>query len=389
MKIYSIVNLVVQKEKILINLDKFHTKEDGSFRFEPKNIDTSLPILSFQKEDATKFPLFNDLNIKINKSDSIDFKAAYISETISSLIPEYTKENTYRLTSLTYELPLNPSLALQIIAVFDNYLTQTKEARFSKKSIKQSIDEHGNLKICLMEFFDDSHYIAMWDEEMGINPLEIRKRKFSDKHPFLQGFINASNIPEIYLPVIDNLKKYYAFCEIEHLTISECLNNTKLNQLISTNKNPYLLLTDLSPSQQLSIVNEIKRDLLKGNSSIPWEKIINRIFEYKIDNLFRPSIGQKAHDGGKYNLNYTEIEFLKHIANNLTLKGNKICISNLNENPAYLKYYAFGCKNNNIFEKELRFLGKYVGLEFEDCDFHKEIVLTQKCSDYLKEKGFT
>ncbi|HAT7869649.1 TPA: Dot/Icm T4SS effector PieB/LirD, partial [Legionella pneumophila] len=69
--------------------------------------------------------------------------------------------------------------------------------------------------------------------------------------------------------------------------------------------------------------------------------------------------------------------------------GNKICISNLNENPAYLKYYAFGCKNNNIFEKELRFLGKYVGLEFEDCDFHKEIVLTQKCSDYLKEKGFT
>lgn len=56
MKIYSIVNLVVQKEKILINLDKFHTKEDGSFRFEPKNIDTSLPILSFQKEDATKFP---------------------------------------------------------------------------------------------------------------------------------------------------------------------------------------------------------------------------------------------------------------------------------------------------------------------------------------------
>ncbi|HEN5621444.1 TPA: hypothetical protein U6329_002522, partial [Legionella pneumophila] len=32
---------------------------------------------------------------------------------------------------------------------------------------------------------------------------------------------------------------------------------------------------------------------------------------------------------------------------------------------------------------------KYVGLEFEDCDFHKEIVLTQKCSDYLKEKGFT
>jgi hypothetical protein len=387
MKNYNIVNLVVHDGRLFINLDKFHMVEDENFKFEPKYIATSLPILSFQKEDATKYPLFDDLNIKIIKSDPIEFKAADISETISSLT-EYTKENAYRLTSVTYELPLEPSLALNIIAVFDNYLTQTKEARFSKNSIKQNIDEHGNLKTSLMEFFHDSFYIAMWDEEMNVNRLEIRKRKFSDRHKFLKGIMNASNIPEIYCPVIDNLKKYYAFCEIEHLTISECLNDTKLNKLISTNKNPYLLLTDLNSSQQLTIVSEIKRDLLKGNSSIPWKNIINRIFEDKIDNLFRSSIGQETYDGDKYNLNRTEIEFLKHLANCLTLKGNKICISNLNENPAYREYYAFGRKYYDIFEKELRFIGKYVELEFEVCDFHKEIVLTQKCSDYLKEKGF-
>lgn len=388
MRNYNIINLVVQDERLFINLDKFHMVEDEHFKFEPKNIATSLPILSFQKEDAAKYPIFDDLNIKIIKSDSIEFKAAYLSQTISSLIPEYTKEHTYRLTSLTYELPFEPSLALHIIAVFDNYLTQTEGARVSENSIKKSIDEYGNLKTCLMEFFDRPHYISMWDEEAGVNALEIRKRKFSETHPFLKGILNMSNIPEIYRPVIDNLKKYYVFCEIEHLTISECLNNTRLNQLISANKNPYLLLTDLNPSQRLNIVNEIKRDLLKGNSSIPWKNIINRIFEDKIDNLFRSCIGQKAHDGGKYNLHYTEIEFLKHLANCLILKGNKICINNLNENPAYLKYYAFGCKNYNVFEQELRLIGEYIGLEFEYGDFHKEIVLTQKCSDSLKEKGF-
>ncbi|AUH73820.1 hypothetical protein [Legionella sainthelensi] len=388
MKIYTIANLVIQNERLFINLDKIHMVEDESFKFEPKNIATSLPILSFQKEDAAKYPIFDDSNMKIIKSDSIEFKAAYLSKTISSLIPKYNEEHTYRLTSLTYELPLEPTLALHIIAVFDNYLTQTEGARFSENSIKKSIDEYGNLKTCLMKFFEDSIYIAMWDEEAGVNELEIRKREFSHDHPFLERILNVSNIPEIYRPVIDNLKKYYAFCEIEHLTISECLNNTRLNQLISTNKNPYLLLTDLNLSQELNIVNEIKRDLLKGNSSIPWKNIINRIFEDKIDNLFRSSIGQTAYDGGEYNLHYTEIEFLKYLANCLIIKGNKICINNLNENPAYRKFYAFGCKNYDAFEQEMRFIGRYMGLEFEDCDFHKEIVLTQKCSDFLKEKGF-
>lgn len=75
--------------------------------------------------------------MKIIKSDSIEFKAAYLSKTISSLIPKYNEEHTYRLTSLTYELPLEPTLALHIIAVFDNYLTQTEGLVFRKLNQKE------------------------------------------------------------------------------------------------------------------------------------------------------------------------------------------------------------------------------------------------------------
>lgn len=35
----------------------------------------------------------------------------------------------------------------------------------------------------------------------------------------------------------------------------------------------------------------------------------------------------------------------------------------------------------------MRWLGKVIGLEFDACDFHQELIFTQECTEKLLEQG--
>lgn len=388
MEVYKLINLFTRAGKVFINVDQFYpvTEKNNSLKF--KKMLPSLPISSLEAKDAKTFPSFG---MNIIKLDPLVFEAAYVSKGI--LIgddPKYIQPKTYQLISLIYELPTDPFKALYMIAVFDNYLIQTADCHFTQKFVRNNLDESGCLNDYLLNFLDISCYSSEFDNEQ--NFLKQRKNAYDDEHRLLGDLVTRSDIPNTYQLTLEKIKAFYAFCVFTNLSLANCLNNPRFNELISSNKNPYLLLDDhLEKSQHLNIVNEIKKDLLTRNNLDHWNTIIKDIITAKIYQLYSSCLDQKiAYDKNFYNVRYTEIQFLNHMMVNLKIKdGNRLCLSNLNKNPAYLDYYAPGCKNHIIFESELRFLGDYIGLKFEkDCDFHQEIILTSESSTFIEEKGF-
>lgn len=144
----------------------------------------------------------------------------------------------------------------------------------------------------------------------------------------------------------------------------------------------------VSMEDKRATVERIHNKLLDSDTFAKASSLLGHIQNSFVSGLMMSCLGQPAHDGGKYSLNYTEL--------NLFFYGNfKLCEDGRvgfthDNNPYYQKWYAKGQRNHDILKEELLFLSKAEGVELEfdeTCDFHKEIVFSEACSARLIAQG--
>lgn len=96
-------------------------------------------------------------------------------------------------------------------------------------------------------------------------------------------------------------------------------------------------------------------------------------------------LGKLAYNNEKYKMSDSEL-MLIYFAEFYLFPNGRMAIINLDENPAYLDYYAIGKIKHGIFNDELQHLAKHLNVEFEfDGCFHKQkrIMFTIECSEQL------
>lgn len=144
----------------------------------------------------------------------------------------------------------------------------------------------------------------------------------------------------------------------------------------------------VSMEDKRATVERIHNKLLDSDTFAKASSLLGHIQNSFVSGLMMSCLGQPAHDGGKYNLNYTEL--------NLFFYGNfKLCEDGRvgfshDNNPYYQKWYAEGRRNHDVLKDELLFLSQVEGVDLafdETCDFHQEIVFTEACSQRLIAQG--
>jgi hypothetical protein len=393
MQSYSMISHSIIDGKIFITIDKVYNLKDQNGELESINVSvSSLPIIGFKEEDASKLPWLQEIKMI---PDSVLFNGFLYDEELAALMGGDNGKDVFQLKSTCYELPTDPLLALHTIILLDDYVLKTK-CQYKGFNFKKNINNE-NCNVPLEDLFDGSS-----SADFGNGDEDY----FKVKHVFYDKMISIMKDLNNYQPVIGKLKDFYNICKLTDTSLLECINNPKLSKLIWTNNNPYDLVNDLDPVKQSEIINAITDCTLNTTNKwgivaqnaislldldpTDWNKIIQDIFRQKLINLCAPCDGQKAYEGSIFSmklLGHTEVKFIVNCAVNLTLKDGRICLTDLKKNAKYKSTYAVGKELYKDFENELVVLGKYIGLEFEVFNHH-EIILTQDSHDLLERKGF-
>lgn len=123
-----------------------------------------------------------------------------------------------------------------------------------------------------------------------------------------------------------------------------------------------------------------------------FEKLSREFWITKVESLF----GIDAADGGKYNVNYTEVALLMEADFKINESGlmyleyrtSNTEPKSVSEKTAYEMYYAKGMDNHAILEEELRLACQHMGLYFlPNIDFHKGAIFDQASSIKLFNLG--
>jgi hypothetical protein len=277
----------------------------------------------------------------------------------------FTSKNNIKFThsSVVYTLPENPLLALQLLTCLSIYFDQTNAditfSDFSPDDYAPNYHHRESYIFCvllkdILELKNDAYDNTL----KALNSLYIVYKKWvSDKdNNSANGLTKciASNHCHILWPTITSLlieSKQPHFKKINGLLNEACV-------LIHTDRQKEL------NQMLLSINYTAKRALLES------------------------SIGKLAHDQGKYRWKYTEFMLILDKDTQFTVrKDGRMSISNFQTSFGYQLAYAEGQGNHAIIQEEMTHLFNCLGLAFERCDFHEEMVFTVDSSKQLIAKG--
>lgn len=246
------------------------------------------------------------------------------SEYILDIVVDQKSQWKFPKKSIYYQLPTNPKAALNWLGAFVMYLNQ----------------DAGNCCIHFKEYTNDNSDVHFYQGVTEVDCIDDYQNKND---------LNAT-IHNVLIEAILSLKNDDSLdCYAEAMPAIETIYR-KYNDDRAKGKS--IRFTGyVSPIDYLYINNE-----------------------EAIQRLLKEAIDKPAHDGGRYNKRYTEFQFLRSAFFSMTADG-KLSITDLDKNPAYEKYYAPGKKNHEIFEPELRFLAKILGLGFEENDFNESGII--------------
>ncbi|WP_115712895.1 hypothetical protein [Legionella sainthelensi] len=377
----GLFNVVVfsEEDKIKIKIEQVTAvvQENSPAETVEASIKSFQPIDFKGRDDVhsafiTKIPVFLENELAITKLERITFKA------IDGWgLAGETEKNFYR-DAVIYELPSDPNELMNFVRVVNDFARyQCSSAALShNRSIDTVINEE-KMEGGIYRFFDVLCYIDPTAEVY-----------FKQAHRFIFNILNLTDIPAAYQKSIACLKNI-----MEH-SLNACSkkdrfdeNTTLLNFMLSGH-NPYDLLNpSVCKLAKKNLIADLYTTFTKANEKEELSHLFTAMNKQAIKALYRPCIDMQAPDGGQYRFTYTEWHFLRRAEFHMRLDG-RMSIIGLPNNKGYQKFYAEGQRNHEIFEKEMRHLGKIIGLEFaEDCDFHNELIFTEQCTQELKAKG--
>jgi hypothetical protein len=303
--------------------------------------------------------------------------------------------------SSTYVLPTDPALVLDFLSAYQNHITERNfdHVCFHPFSVHSYlINEKSNdnyypnriLPGTLEQYISTGMTGSGWTDETTLKNTGNRNTlNTSDVlKTFVEKILAIAATKPNYKATFDALSKVYqGYTKDTSVSFNECLDIAHRYSFLCDAPYPVSKPSDSNPATEIErFALAVGRKLQNENRTHELNHFIDNFqFNLKVK-LFSSCIGKAAPDEGKYNWSYTEWSVLKHAQFNLRPDG-KLGIT-LADNAGYQEYYAQGRRLNPIMEKEMRYLGSVIGLEFDiTTDFHKELVFTTACSQRLLATG--
>lgn len=273
---------------------------------------------------------------KIWEEATEEEKTFLSSDYVSDVVFDQKSKWNIHKSSIYYQLPTNPAAALNWLGAFVIYLNQdTKNfCTHFKDYTKDSSDNfyQGVTKLECIEKYQTENDVNSTIHKILIEAILSLKNE------------NSSDCYASTMTAIETIYKKYCDDRAKSININ--------------------FIAYINPVSYVQIKNQ-----------------------QAIKELLTTVIDKPAHDGGRYNWRYTEINFLLS-ANFSMTHDDKLSIVALDKNPSYEIHYAPGKRNEHIFEPELFFVAKKLGLEFEKDNFKENgIIFNAESTNKLLKYG--
>jgi len=174
----------------------------------------------------------------------------------------------------------------------------------------------------------------------------------------------------------------------DHLLIAEYLERalTKLYPAYTFLESFKLAYADLSSFSKDVIFRRFQNSM-QAFMDIP-KQVVNAFTDTMKLEFLKPCLKEptKAHDGGYYNLRYTEIQLL--LDADIVMRADGRLSINLTNNKAYQEFYAEGKRNHGgLLKEELAYLGNILDFQLDlDSDYDKELIFTNESTNLLLKR---
>ncbi len=358
-------NLYVSQEKdaIKFRFDTIEYQEAYHYYFHD---DTVRGMLLSHFQYPNNSAVEDSLNRRVEKQG--DFTTKYKGENIKA---------SFGIS--TYQLPVDPVTALDFLLAVARHITYRNfdyisTHAFPVTKLFSAADVHPRvLPGSLEQFLSTGLTSTDWtDVQLPETTLDVLK------YAAERVIALTKDMPN-YAAVNAALNK---ILQCQTPSLKECLSLPYRYAILTNVSFP----ADNSAESMDKFVRTIGNKLASENRMQEMQHLItNHQRSIKIA-MYEPAIGKVAQDGGKFNWNYTEWYLLRDAVFAVRNDGN--VSFKMAGNATYTRYYAPGCQNHNILEKEMRHLGKVIGVEFADnINFHDEIVFDKATSQRLIASG--
>lgn len=322
----------------------------------------------------------------------------------------------FETNSVEFSLPANdPAMILYFLRFMDLMMhTATENDDYSKPYAHVQIGNDSILS-CFDELFVTSKHSDDYSEKDSYNiispaPIVIAdflNRKGTVHQPettttsLLHAFTQIKGAPEYASTqtMLKNVLEKLGDTNIYHSTASlEKITGVNVGELIG----------NTNEARQKEILQQLEESLSNNETYQLASMFLQDLKEKLVLMLYFPALGKRAHDGGTYQLNYTEYSLLMTSEFMLREDGRMSLIPG---GAGYVHYdrgsnthdtfddddndmldeviIDLNPRNNkDILKEEMIFLAKTLGLEFaEGCDFHKEMIFTAESTLKLKAMG--
>jgi hypothetical protein len=136
-----------------------------------------------------------------------------------------------------------------------------------------------------------------------------------------------------------------------------------------------------------NFVLELSKAMTTPHQKEEFYFILNVLNIYTKTTFCKALMGKKAHDGGKYDREYTELNFLRFAE--FSIQENGLMCIDLSTNKVYEGHYAPKTRLHAIFYDEMQYLNQYIPWQMQNVELHadKVIVFTLETTEKLKEMG--
>ncbi len=358
---------------IKIFIDEVHLAENRpTFPTDLEKYSTNIDFYSGQLQSYSIL-----LNI-INSSKSSNHSTGVANQAETSTILFWDKsklgKNLYQQTTLVFELPQIPHLALLLLAyvrcIFINIYCHIEFLDYSieSKLIKGEKEDFPCLPQSINEYF--SHKCS--GRGRGKCLIALMKKIVS--------LSSQSDDYKLTRQAIETLSTQYKengnpFLE----NLSTALQDKGLFNSIGEKTLDDKIPLEIRTRNLLAFA----KGRLRDEQKIELNYIINHINSMVKERIYNKCLGQKAQDGSLYNQSCMERDFLR-AAEFTLLRDGRLSI----EVSTYWEHYVPRKGNADLFQDKIIFFSKIIGLEFDvDTDFKKQIILTPNCSKELKNQG--
>jgi len=385
------------------NVRVYREGDTIQIRFDSLEIDETTSWSSHYNDETIKGTMLKKFNYPDRDKMVASLQRKVIVDNLRFNAQFNNKAVTVLGGSSTYQLPVDPVLALDFLSAYKSHLTdrnfnQTSFHNFSISAFLIDGDNGKTLPGTLEQYLSTGITGTGWsgaayslaDKALSYVGMGSTANVASDLlKTLVERILNVAATMPNYTATFNVVNKVYQFhAQTPAAQFKECLDVPQRYGILCDI--PFPTPAQANTSNSAAAIERYVQTIGKKLASENRIQELNHLIDnYQLNlkvALNEPAIGQLADDGGKYNWSYTEWQLLRDAQFTIRPDG-KVGIQVAN-NKGYLEHYAPGCRNHDILEREMRYLGKVIGLEFEpETDFHKEIIFNDVTSQRLIASG--